>query len=71
MFEIYDKAGNVVDTIKSDRNGRAVSKTLPLSRYTAVSYTHLDVYKRQADNFISQRAGGMRKHTAFSISQNQ
>ena len=35
VFEIYDKAGNVVDTIKSDRNGRAVSKTLPLSRYTA------------------------------------
>ena len=34
VFEIYDKAGNVVDTIKSDRNGRAVSKLLPLSRYT-------------------------------------
>ena len=34
VFEIYNKAGNVVDTIKSDRNGRAVSKTLPLSRYT-------------------------------------
>ena len=34
IFEITDKAGNVVDTIKSDRNGRAVSKTLPLSRYT-------------------------------------
>ena len=34
VFEIYDKAGNVVDTIKSDRNGRAVSKALPLSRYT-------------------------------------
>ena len=34
VFEIYDKAGNVVDTIKSDHNGRAVSKTLPLSRYT-------------------------------------
>ena len=34
VFEIYDKAGNVVDTIKSDRNGRAVSKSLPLSRYT-------------------------------------
>ena len=34
VFEIYDKAGNVVDTIKSDRNGRAVSQTLPLSRYT-------------------------------------
>jgi len=34
VFEIYDKAGNVVDTIKSDRNGRAVSKTRSLSRYT-------------------------------------
>ena len=34
VFEICDKAGNVVDTIKSDRNGRAISKTLPLSRYT-------------------------------------
>ena len=34
VFEISDKAGNVVDTIKSDRNGRAISKTLPLSRYT-------------------------------------
>ena len=34
VFEIYDKAGNVVDTIKSGRNGRAISKTLPLSRYT-------------------------------------
>ena len=34
VFEVYDKAGNIVDTIKSDRNGRAVSKTLPLSRYT-------------------------------------
>ena len=34
VFEIYDKAGNVVDTIKSDRSGRAVSKALPLSRYT-------------------------------------
>ena len=34
VFEIYDKAGNVVDTIKSDRNGCAISKTLPLSRYT-------------------------------------
>ena len=34
MFEIYDKAGNVVDTIRSDSRGRAVSKQLPLSRYT-------------------------------------
>ena len=34
VFEIYDKAGNVVDTIRTDRNGRATSKLLPLSRYT-------------------------------------
>ena len=34
VFEIYDKAGNTVDTIKTDKNGRAVSKLLPLSRYT-------------------------------------
>ena len=34
VFEIYDKAGNVVDTIRTDHNGRAVSKLLPLSRYT-------------------------------------
>ena len=34
VFEIYDKAGNVVDTIRSDSRGRAVSKLLPLGRYT-------------------------------------
>lgn len=34
VFEIYDKAGNLVDTIKSDSRGLAVSKQLPLSRYS-------------------------------------
>lgn len=34
VFEIYDKAGNLVDTIRSDSRGLAVSKQLPLSRYT-------------------------------------
>ena len=34
VFEIYDKAGNLVDTIRSDSRGLAVSKPLPLSRYT-------------------------------------
>ena len=34
VFEIYDKAGNVVDTVRTDRNGRAASKLLPLGRYT-------------------------------------
>ena len=34
VFEICDKAGNLVDTIKSDSRGLAVSKQLPLSRYS-------------------------------------
>ena len=34
VFEITDKAGNVVDTIRSDSRGLAISKPLPLSRYT-------------------------------------
>ena len=34
VFEIRDKASNLVDTIQSDKNGLAVSKPLPLGRYT-------------------------------------
>uniref|UniRef100_UPI00260E975B SpaA isopeptide-forming pilin-related protein n=1 Tax=uncultured Oscillibacter sp. TaxID=876091 RepID=UPI00260E975B len=34
VFEIYDKTGNLVDTIKSDQRGLASSKPLPLGRYT-------------------------------------
>ena len=34
VFEIYDKTGNLVDTIKSDNRGLASSKPLPLGRYT-------------------------------------
>ena len=34
VFEICDKAGNVVDTIRSNNRGLAVSRPLPLSRYT-------------------------------------
>ena len=33
IFEITDKAGNVVDTIRSNSRGLAISKQLPLSRY--------------------------------------
>ena len=33
VFEITDKAGNVVDTIRTNNWGLAVSKRLPLSRY--------------------------------------
>lgn len=34
VFEIYDKANNLVDTIRSNSRGLAVSKPLPLDRYT-------------------------------------
>ena len=34
VFEIRDKAGNLVDTIRSDSRGVATSKPLPLGRYT-------------------------------------
>jgi len=34
VFEIYDKAGNLADTIKSDSRGLASSKPLSLGRYT-------------------------------------
>lgn len=34
VFEIYDKAGNTVDTVKTDKNGRANSKLLPFGIYT-------------------------------------
>ena len=44
VFEIYDKAGNVVDTIRSDSRGRAVSKLLPLGRYTVREVTAPDYY---------------------------
>ena len=41
---LYDKAGNVVDTIVSDYNGRAVSKLLPLGRYTIREVQAPDYY---------------------------
>ncbi|MDR1204335.1 MAG: hypothetical protein LBL26_02495, partial [Peptococcaceae bacterium] len=34
VFEIYDRANNLVDTVKSDKSGLAVSKALPIGRYT-------------------------------------
>lgn len=33
-FEIYNKAGNLVNTVVTDKNGIATSDTLPLGRYT-------------------------------------
>jgi hypothetical protein len=34
VFEIYDHANNLVDTITTNQNGLAISKTLPIGRYS-------------------------------------
>ena len=36
VFEIYNKAGRLVDTVKTDKNGVAASKPLPLGWYVVV-----------------------------------
>lgn len=33
-FEVYDRAGNLVNTVVTDKNGIATTDTLPLGRYT-------------------------------------
>ncbi len=63
VFEIYDRAGNVVDTVRTDRNGRAASKLLPLARYTlrevtapkgySVNPTVLTAYLEYAGQIVS------------------
>ena len=44
VFEVYDKAGNLMDTIVTGRDGRAVSRLLPLSRYTIREVKSPDFY---------------------------
>ena len=45
VFEIYHyRTGNLVDTIKTDKNGVAVSKPLPLGRYKVVESQAADFY---------------------------
>ena len=46
-FEIYNRAGNLVDTVRTDKTGVAKTRPLPLGRYTiieskAASYYSLD-----------------------------
>lgn len=45
VFEIYHyRTGNLVDTIRTDKNGVAVSKPLPLGRYKVVESQAADIY---------------------------
>ena len=41
-FEIYDRANNLVDTVKTDKNGLASSRPLPLGRYKVVESKSAD-----------------------------
>lgn len=43
-FEVYNKAGNLVDTIRTDKNGVAVTRTLPLGQYKVVESKAADFY---------------------------
>lgn len=45
VFEIRDRAGNLVDTVTSGNDGRAVSMALPLGRYTVREVQAPDNYK--------------------------
>ena len=44
VFEIYDKANNLVDTIRTDKNGLASSRPLPLGRYKVVESQSAEFY---------------------------
>ena len=45
VFEVYHyRTGNLVDTIRTDKNGVAVSKPLPLGRYKIVEAQAADFY---------------------------
>lgn len=43
-FEVYNKAGNLVDTIRTDKNGVAATCALPLGQYKVVESKAADFY---------------------------
>lgn len=48
VFEIYNKAGNVVDTIRTGKNGVAASRPLPLGQYKVVESKSAEFYTLDA-----------------------
>ena len=79
VFEIYNRAGNLVDTIKSDSRGLAVSKPLPLSRYTirevkapdhyGVNETELTAYLEHEGQIVRFEVTNKSLSTGVSISK--
>ena len=53
-FEIYDKAGNVVDTIVSNERGVAISELLPLGRYTIRETKSPQYYGASGETFEAE-----------------
>ena len=58
-FEIYEhRSGNLVDTIKTDKNGIAKSKPLPLGRYKVVESAPLfTIAPRTASTVVGLTSG--------------
>ena len=79
VFEIYDKAGNLVDTIRSDSRGLAVSKPLPLSHYTirevkapanyGVNETELTAYLEHEGQIVKFEVANKSLTTGVSITK--
>ena len=79
IFEIYDKSGNLVDTIRSNSRGLAVSKQLPLSRYTirevkapehyGVNETELTAYLEHEGQIVRFEVTNKSLSTGVSISK--
>ena len=79
VFEIYDKANNLVDTIRSDSRGLAVSKPLPLGRYTirevkapanyGVSDTELTAYLEHEGQIVRFEVTNKSLTTGVSITK--
>jgi len=79
VFEIRDKAGNLVDTIRSDSRGVATSKPLPLGRYTirevkapanyGVSDQELTAYLEHAGEIVRFEVTNKALSTGVSITK--
>ena len=54
VFEILDRANNVVDRVETDRHGLAVSQTLPLGRYTVREVTAPSFYAASLETFDAE-----------------
>ena len=79
VFEIRDKAGNLVDTIRSDSRGVAASRPLPLGRYTirevkapanyGVSDQELTAYLEHAGEIVRFEVTNKSLSTGVSITK--